>query len=124
MIEDPFVCEKEGFSCDDPAEIECEPSRLWVFDKPNIPKPPAGFNREVLLRKDFSKFDAHYETPTGKKVRAPAEVEKFLDANPKYRDDGISVSSFNFAVPKITEDMIPIAVRKDFASGNKRSKPS
>ncbi|KAF3794555.1 Methyl-CpG-binding domain-containing protein 1 [Nymphaea thermarum] len=104
FIEDPWYCNKNpNVTCDDPGDLECDETRIWMIDKPNIPKPPAGFDRNIVLRKDYSKSDSFYATPTGKKVRAPAEVEKFLEANPGYRDAGVSVSSFNFSVPKLMD---------------------
>ncbi|XP_057247058.1 uncharacterized protein LOC130589644 [Beta vulgaris subsp. vulgaris] len=45
-------------------------TRTWVIDKPNIPRTPVGFKRKLVLRRDFSKLDPHYVTPTGKKVRS------------------------------------------------------
>uniref|UniRef100_A0A7C9DKR9 MBD domain-containing protein n=1 Tax=Opuntia streptacantha TaxID=393608 RepID=A0A7C9DKR9_OPUST len=86
--EDPFSC-----------------TRIWVIDKPNLPKSPEGFKRELILRSDYSKLDAHYVTPNGKKVRCLSEVIAFLEKHPEYRH--ISVDEFNFTVPKILEDTIP-----------------
>ncbi|KAF8401599.1 hypothetical protein HHK36_012545 [Tetracentron sinense] len=124
LIEDPWVCNKKpNVSCEDPADIEYDTNRTWVIDKPNIPKTPVGFERGLTLRKDYSKLDAYYATPSGKKVRAPAEVEKFLEANPKYK--GVAVSDFNFAVPKIMPDTIPGNVEgKGSASGSKKMRTS
>ncbi|XP_058082776.1 methyl-CpG-binding domain-containing protein 4-like [Magnolia sinica] len=124
FIEDPFFCDmKEGISCDDPADVEYDTSRIWIIDKPNIPKPPDGFERGLTLRKDNSRMDAHYATPIGKKVRAPAEVEKFLAMHPQYKKANVSVSSFNFTVPKIMEDTLPRKTGgKDSASASKKMK--
>ncbi|XP_042516692.1 methyl-CpG-binding domain-containing protein 4-like [Macadamia integrifolia] len=124
FIEDPWLCSKKpDVSCEDPADIEYGNKKLWAIDKPNLPKPPVGYERILVLRKDFSKFDAYYITPTGKRVRAPSGIEKFLEENPKYK--GVTISDFNFAVPKIMEDTIPKDVDgKNSANSSKRMTPS
>lgn len=122
FIEDPWFCEKNrGVTCDDPADIEYDNTRLWVIDKPNIPKTPSTTKRNLTLRKDLSKFDAHYIMPNGKKVRSTAEVERFLVAHPEYKDQ-MSVSDFSFTSPKIMEDMVPrnIAVKASPGGSNKK----
>ncbi|GAB2281408.1 Methyl-CpG-binding domain protein 4 [Dionaea muscipula] len=109
--EDPFSCEKKpNASCDGPADIEYDATRTWVIDKPNIPKTPSGFKRELILRRDFSKLDAHYVTPTGKRVRSRTEVAAFLKEYPEYK--GVNLDDFNFAVPKVMEDTIPGNTKK------------
>jgi hypothetical protein len=61
ILQHPWVCEegkawREGASCRDPSDIsEDEPSILWAVDKHNIPKPPPGFNRKVVLRGELSR---------------------------------------------------------------------
>uniref|UniRef100_A0A1D1YPG1 Methyl-CpG-binding domain-containing protein 4 n=1 Tax=Anthurium amnicola TaxID=1678845 RepID=A0A1D1YPG1_9ARAE len=106
FIEDPFVCSKKpNASCDDPADIECDSTVLLVADKPNIPKTPAGCKRVLIMRKDFSKLDALYIMPNGRRVRSPRDVEQFLEANPKHKGQ-FSVPDFNFAVPKIMEEKL------------------
>ncbi|XP_010242547.1 PREDICTED: methyl-CpG-binding domain-containing protein 1-like [Nelumbo nucifera] len=124
FVEDPWFCSnRSGISCEDLAEIEYDNTRTWVIDKPNIPKTPDGFEREVVMRKDYSRMDTYYITPTGKKVRAPSEVEKYLEANPKYK--GVAVSDFNFAVPKVMEETIPKGVEgRGSTSSNKKLKMS
>lgn len=123
FIEDPWFCDKKPeVSCDDPADIEYNTSRLWVIDKPNLPKTPPNTKRELSLRKDLSKFDAHYIMPNGKKVRSPTEVQKFLEAYPEYKDQ-FSVSNFSFTSPKIMEDMVPRNYGGEASSGsNKKNK--
>lgn len=106
FLEDPFHCDKKpNVSCDDPADIEYDNTKTWVIDKPNIPKTPPGFKRELILRRDFSKMDAHYITPTGKKVRSRSEVAAFVKENPQYK--GVNIDDFNFTVPKVMEDTVP-----------------
>ncbi|GAB4841188.1 Methyl-CpG-binding domain protein 4 [Ancistrocladus abbreviatus] len=109
FTEDPFFCSKKpNVTCDDPADIEYDATRTWVIDKPNIPKTPAGFRRELILRRDFSKLDAHYVTPTGKRVRTRTEVAAYVKENPQYKD--VNVDDFNFTVPKVMEDTIPESI--------------
>ncbi|CAN6452749.1 unnamed protein product [Victoria cruziana] len=68
FIEDPWYCNKKpNVTCDDPGDLECDETRIWMIDKPNLPKPPAGFDRNIVLRGDYSKSDSFYATPTGKK---------------------------------------------------------
>jgi hypothetical protein len=122
MEENPYVCDrKPGVSCDDPADIEYNATRTWVIDRPGVPKTPEGFKRSLVLRRDFSKMDAYYITPTGKKLRTRNEIAAFIEANPKYKD--VNLSAFNFTSPKVMEDTIPEdAVRKvpSSANGNKK----
>lgn len=125
ITEQPFVCEQRpGVSCKDPADIEYDATRVWVIDKPGIPKTPEGFRRSLVLRRDFSKMDAYYITPTGKKLRTRTDVSSFLAANPEYSD--IPLSEFTFNVPKIMNDTVPGDVRKGSATadGKKRGKTS
>ncbi|RVW54945.1 Methyl-CpG-binding domain-containing protein 4 [Vitis vinifera] len=125
FIEEPFVCSKKAdVSCEDPTDIEYDATRTWAADKPNVPKTPKGFQRDLVLRKDFSKMDAYYITPTGKKVRALSEIAAYLSSNPDCKD--LSPSDFNFMVPKIMADTIPAHIeRKVSTSGsNKKRKKS
>ncbi|CAI0581451.1 unnamed protein product [Linum tenue] len=101
-----FTCEsKEGLTCDTPADIEYDSSRTWVIDKPGLPKTPRGFKRYLVLRRDFSKMDAYYISPTGKKFRTRNEIGAFIEANPEYKD--VKLDDFNFTSPKVMEDTIP-----------------
>ncbi|KAJ9187692.1 hypothetical protein P3X46_003117 [Hevea brasiliensis] len=119
IFENPFVCDrKPGVSCEDPPDIEYNATRTWVIDRPGIPKTPIGFKRSLVLRRDFSKMDAYYITPTGKKLRTRNEIAAFLEANPKYKD--VSIEDFNFTSPKVMEDTIPEDARKVNASGSGR----
>nr|URX64914.1 methyl-CpG-binding domain protein [Camellia sinensis] len=122
FIEDPFFCNKKAnVSCDDPADIEYDATRIWAIDKPNLPKTPPGFQRELVLRRDFSKMDTYYVTPSGRKEKALSGIASFLEANPEY--NGISVSDFSFTTPKLMSDTIPDYVeRKVSGSGNKKMK--
>lgn len=122
ITEKPFVCSnKPGVSCQDPADIEYDASRVWVIDRPGIPKTPEGFKRSLVLRKDFSKMDAYYITPTGKKLRTRNEVASFLAANPEYSD--VSLSDFTFTVPKVMDDTIPEdVIKKGSATGDGKKK--
>ncbi|KAL8143154.1 hypothetical protein V2J09_016186 [Rumex salicifolius] len=105
--EQPFFCDKKHMlSCDVPADIEYDNSRVWVVDKPNIPETPVGFKRELILRRNFSRLDAFYVTPTGKRVRSSVEAASFLQDHPdEYKH--VNPKDFNFAVPKVMEDTLP-----------------
>ena len=106
FLEDPWLCDKNPeVSCDDPGDIEYETGQLWAIDKPNIPKPPPNTQRKLVLRRDHSKFDAYYIMPNGKRARSISDVEKFLEANPEYKDQ-LSVSNFSFTTPKIMGNMV------------------
>ncbi|XP_057427840.1 methyl-CpG-binding domain-containing protein 4-like [Lotus japonicus] len=120
VSQEPFDCSrKANCSCDDPADIEYDSSRTWVIDKPNLPKTPEGFKRSLVLRKDYSKLDAYYITPTGKKLRTRNEAAAFLKDHPELQ--GISAQDFDFSCPKIMQDTIPeIVEQKD--SANKKVK--
>lgn len=122
--DEPYTCNnKTGVSCKDPADIEYDASRTWVIDKPNIPKTPKGFKRSLILRKDFSKLDAYYISPSGKKMKTRNEVAAFLGANSEFK--GVSIEEFNFHTPKVMEDTVPDFVeKKDGASGKKGSSGS
>ncbi|CAN8280434.1 unnamed protein product [Cochlearia groenlandica] len=105
MFEDPFNCEMNHVSCDDPADLDYDSSRTWVIDKPGLPKTPKGFKRSLVLRKDYSKMDPYYITPTGKKLRSRNEIAAFVEANPEFKY--APLGDFNFTVPKVMEDTIP-----------------
>lgn len=119
--EEPFFCNKKpNVSCEDPADIEYDSSRTWVMDKPNLPKTPTGFQREVVLRKNFSKMDVHYVTPDGKKIRASTEITNLLKEHPEYK---LSISDFSFTSPRVMGETVPGYVeRKGSTSGNKKLK--
>jgi len=61
ILEQPFVCItaqewRKDVTCDDPADLdENEPTVLWAIDKHNIPCPPKGFYRKVVLRAENAK---------------------------------------------------------------------
>ncbi|KAM7253787.1 hypothetical protein ACFE04_031469 [Oxalis oulophora] len=125
----PFSCSrKSGVSCKDPGDIEYDATRTWVIDRSGLPITPVGFKRSLVLRKDFSKMDAYYITPTGKKLKSSKEIAVFLEQNPKYKN--VALADFTFSVPKVAEETIPEAIQKKekgsgSASGNaKRTKPS
>lgn len=122
LIEEPFYCDKKpDVSCENPADIEYDATRTWVIDKPNTPKTPEGFKRTLVLRRDFSKLDAYYITPTGKRLRTRNEMASFIKANPKYKD--VSPFDFDFVSPKIMEDTIPEhVVKKASSNGNGNSR--
>ncbi|XP_059302696.1 methyl-CpG-binding domain-containing protein 4-like [Lycium ferocissimum] len=104
--EEPFHCKnKSNVSCEDPADLEYDSSRTWVIDKPNEPKTPTGFKRELRLRRDNSKMDAYYFTPSGKTLRSTTDVSTFLQQNPEFSE--LSTKDFSFTTPHIMDDTIP-----------------
>jgi len=105
--EDPWVCHKASAwrpnaSCDDPAELSQDITRLWIIDKPNIPRPPTGWERLLTLRGEMTcRFaDVYYISPSGKRLRSRVEVEKFLEDNPQYAKEGVDISQFNYQIPR------------------------
>lgn len=101
--EDPFLCRKKpNITCNDPADIEYDSTRTWVADKPNIPKTPVGFKRRLVMRRDYTRMDIYYTTPTGRSLRSSTEAASFLKDNPEYKH--ISPSDFSFTRPKIMEN--------------------
>ena len=87
FIEDPWFCSRRpGCSCEDPADVEYDSSRIWIIDRPNIPKPPPNTERLAIIRPDLTNFDICYVLPNGKRARYPGAVRKFLDENPEYKD--------------------------------------
>lgn len=123
IIREPFDCSKKANrSCDDPADIEYDSSRTWVIDKPNIPKTPQGFKRILVLRKDYSKLDSYYITPTGKKLRTRNEIAAYLKDHPQ--PSGVSAADFDFSSPKIMQDTIPEFIEQQKDSANKKAKIS
>ncbi|CAH8266346.1 unnamed protein product [Arabidopsis lyrata] len=109
--EDPFVCEKnEGMSCRDAGDLDYDSTRTWVIDKPGLPRTPRGFKRTLVLRKDYSKMDAYYISPTGKKMRTRNEIAAFIHANHDYKD--VLLGDFNFTVLKVMEDTVPCGISR------------
>lgn len=59
IMEEPFVCAtarewRPDISCDDPADISQDGSRLWAIDKPSISQPPPGWQRLLRIRGEGS----------------------------------------------------------------------
>jgi len=104
--QEPFDCSKKAnCNCDDAADIQYDSSRIWAIYKPNIPKTPQGFKRSLVLRKDYSKFDSYYITPTGKRLRSRNEMAAYLNDHPQH--SGVSALDFEFSTPKIMQDTVP-----------------
>ncbi|KAK1551192.1 hypothetical protein Q3G72_031695 [Acer saccharum] len=89
ILENPFICEnarewRPDISCDDPADISQDGSRLWAIDKPNIAQPPPGWQRLLRIRGEGStKF-----------------ADVYLMEHPEYTSDGVTMSQFSFQIPK------------------------
>ncbi|PRQ37018.1 putative transcription factor & chromatin remodeling CW-Zn family [Rosa chinensis] len=107
ILERPFYCEtakewRPSISCDDPADITQDGSRLWAIDRPNIAQPPPGWQRLLRIRGEGStKFaDVYYQAPSGKRLRSMVEVQKYLIEHPEYMVDGLSMAQFSFQIPR------------------------
>ncbi|CAK9325853.1 unnamed protein product [Citrullus colocynthis] len=107
LLEQPFYCEtarewRPDISCDDPADITQDGSRLWAIDKPNIAQPPPGWQRLLHIRGEGStKFaDVYYIAPSGKKLRSMVDIQKYLIEHPEYQTEGVSMTRFSFQIPK------------------------
>ncbi|XP_006655307.2 methyl-CpG-binding domain-containing protein 4-like [Oryza brachyantha] len=100
-----FCRKKPNCSCEHPEDIQYDSSRIWVLDRPSIPKPPPETRRLVIMRTDLSKMDAYYVMPNGKRVRAKTDVDRFLAENPEYAAT-LPASSFNFSTPKIVKETV------------------
>eukprot|EP00252_Welwitschia_mirabilis_P003003 TRINITY_DN1303_c0_g1_i1.p2 TRINITY_DN1303_c0_g1~~TRINITY_DN1303_c0_g1_i1.p2 ORF type:complete len:221 (-),score=7.93 TRINITY_DN1303_c0_g1_i1:396-1058(-) len=106
--EDPFVCDvasqwRQRASCGDPPDISPDNShRLWVMDRPSIPRPPQGWDRLISIRGvTSSKFaDVYYISPCGKKLRSGVEIQRFLEQNPHYVEEGVTLSQFDYKCPR------------------------
>ncbi|CAM8922756.1 unnamed protein product [Rhodiola kirilowii] len=125
ITEKLFYCEtasewQPGVTCDDPGDIQQDNSRLWAIDKPNIARPPPGWQRLLRLRGEGSfKFaDVYYVAPSGKRFRSLVEIQKYLAENPELAAE-TNISKFSFQIPRpLQEDY----VRKR-PSGMKSSRP-
>ncbi|XVF69854.1 hypothetical protein PTKIN_Ptkin11bG0114100 [Pterospermum kingtungense] len=114
ISENPFVCKtarewRPDISCDDSTDISQDGSRLWAIDKPNIAKPPPGWQRLLRIRGEGStKFaDVYYQAPSGKRLRSMVEVQKYLIEHPEYATEGVTLSRFSFQIPKpLQEDYV------------------
>ncbi|TVU10088.1 hypothetical protein EJB05_43596 [Eragrostis curvula] len=107
IIQQPFVCKRArewrpNVKCDDPEDISQDGSRLWAIDKPNIAQPPPGWERQIRIRGEGgTKFaDVYYTSPTGRKLRSLVEVDRYLQENPEYVAQGITLAQFSFQIPR------------------------
>lgn len=107
ILQRPFTCDRArewrpDITCDDPADISQDGSRLWAIDKPNIAQPPPGWERQLRIRGEGStKFaDVYYVAPSGKKLRSMVEVQKYLLEHPGYIEQGVKLSQFSFQIPR------------------------
>ncbi|KAK9073857.1 hypothetical protein SSX86_006451 [Deinandra increscens subsp. villosa] len=106
ITDQPFLCETTRqwnrlISCDDPADIEQDGTRIWAIDKPNIAQPPRGWKRLLRLRREGgSRFaDVYYASPTGTKLRSlPDVINRYLNSHPEHAQ-GIGVGRFSFQIP-------------------------
>ncbi|KAK4757249.1 hypothetical protein SAY87_007376 [Trapa incisa] len=111
VLEIPFFCWTAGqwrsdVSCNVPEDISQDGSRIWAIDKPNIPRPPAGWERLLRIRaRGGTKFaDVYYLAPSGKKLRSSVEIQKYLVEHPEYITAGVTMQQFSFKVPRPLEE--------------------
>ena len=52
-------------------------------------------------------MDTYYVMPTGQRIKVLVSWDKFLKANPEYKDR-ISPADFNFATPKVDEETVSV----------------
>ncbi|KAJ7289025.1 hypothetical protein O6H91_07G014700 [Diphasiastrum complanatum] len=107
ILEQPWVCEnarswRPGASCEDPTDFSQDSGALWAIDRPNIPRPPPGWERKLVIRGEGStRFgDIYYHSPCGKKLRSMVEVDKFLKEHPEYVENGVNLYQFSYTVPQ------------------------
>ncbi|KAK3130435.1 hypothetical protein QOZ80_6BG0493390 [Eleusine coracana subsp. coracana] len=131
IIQQPFVCKrarewKPNVSCDDPEDISQDGSRLWAIDKPNIAQPPRGWERQIRIRGEGgTKFaDVYYTSPTGRKLRSLVEVDRYLQDNPEYVAQGITLAQFSFQIPRPLRQDYVKKKAKLISPGNETSTPS
>ena len=58
------------------------------------------------MRSDYSEMDPYYVMPNGKHAKCAGDVDKFLEANPEYKNR-MSASDFSFAPLKVVEETVP-----------------
>ncbi|KAL2553882.1 Methyl-CpG-binding domain-containing protein 2 [Forsythia ovata] len=123
IIERPFLCEtarewQPEISCNDRPDIAQDGSRLWAIDKPNIARPPSGWQRILRIRGErSSKFaDVYYLAPSGKRLRSIVEVQRYLNEHPEYKEEGVSLSQFSFQIPR--------PLQQNYVSKRPRAAPS
>ncbi|KAK1611568.1 hypothetical protein QYE76_035241 [Lolium multiflorum] len=102
-----FVCARacewnRPLSCDDPEDMSQDENHLWALDKPEIPQPPPGWDRDVRIRAEgCSKFaDVYYTSPSGTTLRSMVEIGRYLAENPYYIQQGVNLSQFSMLTPQ------------------------
>ena len=82
-----------------------DPSTASTFTFNN--NPAKGYHKEAHLRRDRSKADVYYHTPSGARLRSMPDVVSYLDAlksNGRFKPEQIpEEDSFSFVSPKISE---------------------
>ncbi|KAM0842873.1 hypothetical protein ACQ4PT_058054 [Festuca glaucescens] len=103
-----FVCARacewnRPLSCDDPEDMSQDENHVWALDKPEIPQPPPGWDRDVRIRAEgCSKFaDVYYTSPSGTTLRSMVEIGRYLAENPYYIQQGVNLSQFSMLTPNL-----------------------
>ncbi|CAI5987049.1 unnamed protein product [Closterium sp. NIES-64] len=112
---EPFTCAharrwKPSCSCADEPDLVQDGTYMWALDRPDIPQPPPGWRRRIVVRGGSSaKFsDVYYHSPCGKSLRSVNDVERFLADHPKYRMQGITSRQFSFSSPRPAPAAAPV----------------
>lgn len=107
VLEKPFFCSstiswRPDASCENTSDVSQDETHLWAIDRPNIPVPPRGWDRQLVIRGvGASKFaDVYYVAPSGRKFRSMPEVERFLAEFPEVVKAGVKQSQFSFIIPR------------------------
>eukprot|EP00850_Spirogloea_muscicola_P011721 SM000073S21497 [mRNA] locus=s73:580014:582058:- [translate_table: standard] len=89
-------------SCDDPTDLKQDNSLLWAMDRFDIPQPPAGWRRRVVVRGGTSNrfADVYYHAPNGRQLRSMNDIEKFLSEHPQYAHGIDMKQHFSYAAPR------------------------
>lgn len=112
----PFTCAqarrwRPNVSCADEPDLVQDGSLLWAMDRQDIPQPPPGWRRRIVVRGGTSaKFsDVYYHSPCGKTLRSVNDVERFLSENAKYKAQGVTAKQFSFSSPRPLTSSSPAA---------------
>ncbi|KAL8497706.1 hypothetical protein ACS0TY_021147 [Phlomoides rotata] len=106
MGEKLFQCEtarewRPQISCEDESDVEEDDKFRWAMDRPRIPQSPPRWQRILRIRAEGgTKFaDVYYVSPSNKRLRSMVELNRYLEENPRYLREGISMSEFSFQPP-------------------------
>ncbi|KAL8144611.1 hypothetical protein AgCh_002974 [Apium graveolens] len=106
ILELPFVCEyarkwDPEKSCSDDPDLTQDGSMLWAIVRPNIARPPSGWQRVLKFRssRNTRLADVYYFSPSHKRFRSRVEVQRYLLEHPN-EAEGVDLSLFSFQSPE------------------------